>query len=77
MGYDGLQKDSHARVPCIAYASAGECSFWEDSQPKPSVRTQFFRVREPPLVHKCPIPRNGLQPVPSKGQRLTVGGDEA
>ena len=29
------------------------------------------------MVHKCPIPRNGLQPVPSKGQRLTVGGDEA
>ena len=58
MGYDSLQKDSRARVPSVAYSSAGDFSFWEDSQPKPSVRTQFFRVREPPLVHKRPIPRN-------------------
>ena len=29
------------------------------------------------MVHKRPIPRNNLRPVPSKGQRLTVGGDEA
>ena len=77
MGYDSLQRYTQARVPSIAYASAGECSFREDSQSKPSVRMQFFRVREPPLEHKRPSYAIRLQPVPSKGRRLTVGGDEA
>ena len=77
MGHDSLQRYTRIRVPSIAYASAGDCSFREDSQPKPSVRTQFFRVRELPLVHKRPIPRNALRSVPSKGQRLTEGDDEA
>ena len=77
MGYDSLQRYTQARVPSIAYTSAGDCSFREDSQPKPPVRMQFFRLREPPLVHKRPVLRNALQPVPGKGQRLTVGGDEA
>ena len=77
MGYDSLQKDSQARVPSIAYTSAGDCSFREDSQSKHPVRMQFFRVRELPVVHKRPIPRNALRSVPGKGQRLSVGGDEA
>ena len=50
MGYDSLQKDSHARVPSIAYTSAGDCYVWEDSQSNHPVRMQFFRVPEPPLV---------------------------
>ena len=79
MGHNSLQKDSHARVPSIAYTSAGDYSFREDSQPKPSVRMQFFRVRvrEPPLVHKRPNHAIRLRPVPGKGQRSSVGGDEA
>ena len=77
MGYDSLQRYTQVRVPSIAYASAGDCSFREDSQSKYSVRTQFFRVREPPLVHKRPILRNGLRPAPGEGKRLYVGGDEA
>ena len=38
---------------------------------------QFCRVRELPVVHKRPILRNNLRPEPSKGQRLSVGDDEA
>ena len=60
MGHDSLQRYTQARVPSIAYTSAGDCSFREDSQSKHSVRTQFFRVREPPLVHKRPTPRKTL-----------------
>ena len=77
MSYDSLQRYTQVHVPSIAYSSAGDCSFREDSQSKHPVRMQFFRVREPPLVHKRPIPHNTLRPARSKGQRLTVGGDEA
>ena len=77
MGYDSLQRYTQVRVPSIAYISAGDCPLREGSQSKLSVRMQFFRVREPPLVYERPIPRNALRPVPGKGQRLSVGGDEA
>ena len=77
MGHDSLQRYTRIRVPSIAHTSAGDCSFREDSQAKPSVHTQVFRVREPPYVYERPTPRNALRPVPSKGQRLTAGGDKA
>ena len=77
MDYASLQKHTRVRATSIAYSSAGDCSFREDSQSKPPVRMQFFRVREPPLVHERPILRNALRSIPGKGQRLTVGGDEA
>ena len=77
MGYDSLQGYTQVRVPSIAYTSAGDCLLREDSQSKHSVRMQFSRVRELPMVHKRPIPLNALRSVPGKVQRLTVGSDEA
>ena len=77
MGYDSLQRYTQVRVPSIAYFSAGDCPLQQDSQSKQRVRMEFFRVREPPLVHKRPNHAIRLRPVSSQGQRSSVGGDEA